>query len=322
MSFLKITDPEKRDFLVKEFLMSKHNIRQNSLSEKLGDIGLQRELTKIYKPITDSQTTLKEATERAASNTSTALKALSASLSSQMIQFPQYPSIQAEDDEVPKESLIELGPIATEYLRSMASKTLTDKTFGLHDKNGAFYIGDSEVTIFGDNILVGETEFNGTPGLWELITSKNPDSEIYTLQDIDSYKTILLKTNAIVNPETGKVRSSSSDKYKNIIKPIYDEYLKPKKTTKQFSPSLRQVPATAPLLTQKKGKGITLRQSPASSMLMPSDPNALIEMVALRVASYKAGNTGVRNEIVDISDELLRQDIIDKASYKKLMLQL
>lgn len=309
MSFLKITDPEKRDFLVKEFLLSKHNIRQNSLSEKLGDIGLQRELTKFYKPITDSQATQSVALTKEL----TSLKALPASLSSQMIQFPQYPSIQAEDDEVPKESLIELGPVATEYLRSMASKTLTDKTFGLHDKNGAFYIGDSEVTIFGDNILVGETEFNGTPGLWELITSKNPDSEIYTLQDIDSYKTILINTNAIVNPETGRVRSSSGDKYRNIIKPIYDEYLKPKKTTKQFSPSLRQVPATAPLLPQKKGKGISL---------MPSDPNALIEMFTLRVASYKAGNTGVRNEIVDISDELLRQDIIDKASYKKLMLQL
>ena len=55
---------------------------------------------------------------------------------------------------------------------------------------------------------------------------------------------------------------------------------------------------------------------------MPSDPNALIEMLTLRVASYKAGNTGVRNEIVDISDELLRQGTIDKASYTKLMLQL
>ena len=227
MSFLKITDPEKRDFIVNEFLKSKHNIRQNSLSEKLGDIGLQRELTKLYKPITDSQATQSMALTKELSATSTALKALP----SQMIQFPQYPSIQAEDIEEPKERLIELGPIATEYLRSMASKTLTDKTFGLHDKNGAFYIGDSEVTIFGDNILVGETEFNGTPGLWELITSKTPDSEIYTSHDIDSYKTILLNTNAIVNPETGKVRSSSGEKYRNIIKPIYDEYLKPKKST-------------------------------------------------------------------------------------------
>jgi len=297
MSFLKITDPDKRDFIVKEFLMTKHNIRQNSLSEKLGDIGLQRELTKLYKPITDLQ-----ATQSAAL---TSLKTLPAS-ELKAIQLPVYPSIQAEG---PRENLIELGPIATEYLRTMASKIQTDKTFGLHDKNGAFYIGDSEVTIFGDSILIGENEFNGTPGLWELITSKNPDSEIYTSQDIDAYKTILLNTNAIVNPETGKVRSSFGDKYKSIIKPIYDEYLSSKKMR------------TSAILPTK-GKGITLRQSPASSMLMPSDPNALIEMVALRVASYRAGNTGVRNEIVDISDELLRQGVIDKASYKKLMLQL
>ena len=66
---------------------------------------------------------------------------------------------------------------------------------------------------------------------------------------------------------------------------------------------------------QKNRKGITNR-------LMPSDPNALVEMLELRVASYQAGNTGVRNEIVDISDELLRQGILDKASYKTLMLQL
>lgn len=283
MSFLKITDPEKRAFIVEEFSKMKHNIRQNSLSEKLGDIGQQRELTKLYKPITDSQAALKEST----------LQALAAIMPTTpfAITLPHYPSIQAEE---PRESLIELGPIATEYLRSMASKTQTDKTFGLHDENGAFYIGDSEVTITGDDIIIGETKFDGTPGLWELITSKNPDSEIYTSQDIDVYTSILLNTNAIVNPETGKVRSSSSDKYKNIIKPIYDQHLRPKKTS-------------------TTGKGIAL---------MPSDPNALIEMLALRVAGYKAGNTGLRNEIIDISDELKRQGVVSNDEYKKLMLQL
>ena len=55
---------------------------------------------------------------------------------------------------------------------------------------------------------------------------------------------------------------------------------------------------------------------------MPSDPNKLIDMLDLRFASYKAGNTGLRNEIVDLSDELLRQGTIDEASYKKLMLLL
>ena len=55
MSFLKKTDPAKREFIVEEFLKSKRIIKQNTISEKLGDIGMQRELAKFYKPITESQ---------------------------------------------------------------------------------------------------------------------------------------------------------------------------------------------------------------------------------------------------------------------------
>ena len=55
---------------------------------------------------------------------------------------------------------------------------------------------------------------------------------------------------------------------------------------------------------------------------MPSDPNRLVEMLTLRVNSYNAGNTGVKNEIIDIADELVRQAVIDKEYYKKLMLRI
>jgi len=54
MSFLKITDLAKRDFIVEKFIESKNNIQRDLISEKLGDIGLQHELTKAYKPILDS----------------------------------------------------------------------------------------------------------------------------------------------------------------------------------------------------------------------------------------------------------------------------
>ena len=54
MSFVKRTDPAKRDSIVKETLDLRSAIKQNSLSEKLSNIGLQRELTKLYKPITES----------------------------------------------------------------------------------------------------------------------------------------------------------------------------------------------------------------------------------------------------------------------------
>ena len=55
---------------------------------------------------------------------------------------------------------------------------------------------------------------------------------------------------------------------------------------------------------------------------MPSDLSAVADMLSLRFASYKAGNTGVRNEIVDLSDELLRRGVMSNDSYKKLMLLL
>ena len=64
MSFLKISDPTKRDQTVKEYLELKKNIRNNLLSERAGEQQLQTELTKFYRPITKSQkATAREITE-------------------------------------------------------------------------------------------------------------------------------------------------------------------------------------------------------------------------------------------------------------------
>ena len=49
---------------------------------------------------------------------------------------------------------------------------------------------------------------------------------------------------------------------------------------------------------------------------LPSDPNALCERLELLMASKQAGNTGVRNEIVSICDELLRQKILPHETHK------
>src|SRR6218665_3173135 len=104
MSFLKIQDPEKRDLIVNEYLRLRRNIQQNELEERIGDISLQRDLTKLYKPITDSQTGLYSqlsAIKDASNKTSTALQALPAasstviSANAKAITFPQYPSIEA-----------------------------------------------------------------------------------------------------------------------------------------------------------------------------------------------------------------------------------
>ena len=64
MSFLKISDPVKRDLIVKEYLDLKKNIRNNLLSEKTGELELQTDLSKFFKPITETQkATSREITE-------------------------------------------------------------------------------------------------------------------------------------------------------------------------------------------------------------------------------------------------------------------
>jgi len=291
MSFLKITDPAKRDFLVKKFIESKNNIQRDLMSEKIGDIGLQRELTKAYKPILESQSKMStdlrgelSAIKESSISSANALKALPTSLKA--IQFPQYPSIEAYDDLVPDIKTLELGDLATEYLQHYASnKKLADTTFGIHSKDGVFYIGVSPISIQGDDVTVGDKIYEGTPGLWELLTLINPDESIYDNNDLEEYAEILVTTKAMEQSNNpSKPKSNRGYKYNTIIKPIWEK----NKT--------------------KIGKGI----------ILPQDPDALVDMLHLRVNSLKAGNTGVRNEIVSICDELLRQGAIDKEYYKTI----
>ena len=83
----------------------------------------------------------------------------------------------------------------------------------------------------------------------------------------------------------------------------------------KLSPSLKQVPATATLLPAQTAQA----QTGDGISFLPSDPNALTEMLQLQVLSYKAGNTRARNEIVDIADELRRQKVKKSEQYKTLM---
>jgi len=55
-----------------------------------------------------------------------------------------------------------------------------DKTFGLYDKDGKFYIGNTPVEIVGDNIIVQGKEYKGSTGLWELLIMKKPDTSLFT----------------------------------------------------------------------------------------------------------------------------------------------
>jgi len=61
-SFLKLSDPKKRDFIAEEFFKTKKNIQDTYLSERLGDIDIQLQMPKLSKPITEAQRDVKKFT--------------------------------------------------------------------------------------------------------------------------------------------------------------------------------------------------------------------------------------------------------------------
>ena len=142
-----------------------------------------------------------------------------------------------------------------------------------------------------NNIIVGNEKFKGTHGLWELLMSKKP--AYFDDNDYKEYSKLMVKTNALhkgYNPNNNSPRSSSSDKW----------YL------------IREIWANREDIKKKEGydgKGV---------VVIPSDPNALLERLDLLLASQDAGHTGVGNELVSICDELKRQGVLDTKTYKKI----
>ena len=109
-----------------------------------------------------------------------------------------------------------IGDIAEQYLRKFPSAYGRDKTFGMRDKDGKFNIGNTEAKIKKNNIIVGDKEYAGTPGLWELIVATTPDDKMFTKGDFDNYAEIL-------NDSETKPKANKSWKWKHILKPMWDE---------------------------------------------------------------------------------------------------
>ena len=318
MSFLKISDPLKRDSIVKEYLELKKNIRDNFLSERIGEQQLQTDLSKFYRPITETQkATTREITE--------GLKPIREGIEKlpEAITFPPTQPLgkatEEEEDEEDEEEEEEeeedesVGEIARNYL----NKQFRDITFGIRKEKGHHYIGNQHVIVKDNDIIIAKDNdrFKGTDGLWKLITLREPVG--FSKEDEDEYERLMVKTNAIhrdYDPTNPRPRGSDGEKWKKIVGPIW--YKKQGfseedaiRMTKDRNYRKRLIKKMRKLKYEYEGKGV---------VVIPSDPNALLERLDLLLASQEAGHTGVRNELVSICDELKRQGVLDTKAYKKL----
>ena len=325
MSFIKVKDPRKREELVRDFIETRKRIKDNFIARKVGEAEYQTGLTKLFKPVTETQkATAKEITDaqKAATEKITqgllpikaGIEGLPRALSFPTLEITEGEPIQAVEMTQEQRKKF-LGPIASEAFEKYTTSEGADKVFGMVKKDKYYYIGDKPIKIKDDNIIIDDKEYTGTKGLWELIVSKEPQEGIYTEDDFLNYGKILKQTNAIYqgnNPNQNYPKSSSSVKWKQLIKPIWEDIKKSKKPPEEEK-------------GKGKGRGRKKRQEdpqPGSSgaglKILPSDPNALIDRFDLLFSSKKAGHTGVMNEIVSILDELKRQGVIKTNEYKKL----
>ena len=306
MSFIKVKDPRKREELIRDFIETRKRIKDNFIAKKVGEAEYQTGLTKLFKPVTETQkATAKETAEKITQELLPIKEGIEKLPG--VISFPTFPALGITEEQIKEKNL---GPIvlgALEYLKP-EKKT----TFGMYFKDGDFRIGDKKVDIKGDDIKIEDKEYTGTSGLWELIMKDNPQK--FTEEDYLNYGRILKQTNTIYqknNPNQNRAKSSGGDKWKNLIKPIWEDIKKRKKEEKETDEEEEEeyeVPASIPF-TPTKGTGLKI---------LPSDPNALIDRFDLLFSSKKAGHTGVRNEIVSILDELKRQGVLKTNEYKKL----
>ena len=309
MSFIKVKDPRKREELIRDFIETRKRIKDNFIAKKVGEAEYQTGLTKLFKPVTETQkATTKEITE--------AQKAAAEKFTQELLPIKEgieelptklfrkvFPSIELKASDI-----MNLGPLAVNALLQAFTKKNIDLAFGLYAQEGKFKIGNKEVNIEDNDINVDDIIFEGTPGFWELITSKNPEN--YTSEDLGKYQQLVILTNTAYqgnNPKNNKAKSSRSPKWKNIIKPIWEQ-IKKQKEEEEYEEEYEE-PALIPF-TPTKGTGLP--------KILPSDPNALIDRFDLLFSSQKAGHTGVRNEIVSILDELKRQGVLKTNEYKKL----
>ena len=148
-------------------------------------------------------------------------------------------------------------------------------------------MGNSQVQMIHNILVINEKRYDMTAGLMNLIISLKPDSKLYNANDLNTYKNILNDTNAYrVNyDENERVSGNRGFKYTHIISKLIEK--------------------------KKEGRGLMMQvnDNPIAYTYW-NDPNELVDRLRLLISSQLAGNNNHNNEINSIIEELREAKII------------
>ena len=173
--------------------------------------------------------------------------------------------------------------IATKYIGNKDSDTV----YGIRKEGTKLIMGEKEVKLNDKrDFIIDDVTYEGTPGLWDLIMEKNRgkiarnyEEGKYTNNDLLNNKKILQHSRSVYRKD-GKLKGGKSPKY-NFIKEV---------------------------VSIQEGEGIPS----VKTVTIPCDPNDLLKRMDLLIASKKAGNTGVDQELKAVLKSLFKKKVIDK----------
>ena len=341
MSFIKVTDPRKREELIKDFIETRKRIKDNFIARKVGESDYQTGLTKLFKPVTETQkATAKEITEAQKATTKGITEAQKAT-TKEIIK--RLRPIEDNDAPPPYEF-----PFAGEYEvpgeYKDPSKEIAEKTEKGYRLGRAFINLDEE----NKNVLTVDGEiFTNSNKIYDILTNKNTNVIWNDLNEEEKLKlgVLIIHSGAIQKDQNNRPNKLGgntkwnniyshiwfnrplymdySDFSEEVINDLFQLYKNPhKKTTSETKEKIKEILNMEDVKFDKRRyktpKERPTEKTGAGLKILPSDPNALIDRFNLLFSSKKAGHTGVRNEIVSILDELKRQGVLKTNEYKKL----
>ena len=341
MSFIKVKDPRKREELIKDFIETRKRIKDNFIARKVGEAEYQTGLTKLFKPVTDTQkTTAKEITE---AQKTTAKEITEAQKTTAKELIKRLRPIEDNDAPPPYEF-----PFADEYVvpgeYEEPGKEITKRT------EEGYRLGRYTLNLDEENKNILDKDggiFTDSNKIYDILTNKNTNVIWDDLNEEEKLKlgVLIINSGAVQKDQNNRPNKlGGNTKWNNIFshiwfnRPLYIDYSDineelindafqlyknpHKKTMSKTKERIKKILNIEDVKFDKRRyktpKERPTEETGSGLKILPSDPNALIDRFDLLFSSKKAGHTGVKNEIVAILDELKRQKIINVNEYKKL----
>ena len=228
MSFIRVTDPKKREALIKDFIETRKRIKDNFISRKVGESEYQSGLSKFFKPITETQkATTKGITEE---QKATAKEITEAQKATTKEIIKRLRPIEDNDAPPPYEF-----PFADEYEVPGEYKDPGEKIIGEKTEEG-YRLGNAFINLDEENknVLYNDGEiYTNSSKIYDILTNKKSNVTWNDLNEEEKLKlgVLIINSEAIQKDQYNRPNKlGGTTKWNNVYshiwfnRPYYKDY--------------------------------------------------------------------------------------------------